>query len=285
MSSTVRSRRLIVNADDFGFSAGITEGILRAHREGIVTSTTIAANMPAAESAVAALRGAPSLGVGVHLNVSQGPPLSRPGREKLAGEGGLMNRTAVGVIQAVLRRPWLLGAIEAEFDAQIQWALAHGVRPTHLDSHRHSHAFTPIFACVARLARRYDIPFIRRHREALPGPGWPAAPRKQRRTSFILNRLGGVNRLLWPGRLATSGTWGVAHTGCIDAGWLVRAASVLPAGVTEWMVHPGLPGDVDSLLSRLGDSRRMELSALCDPAVVEKLRQERVELTHYGKLR
>ena len=73
-------KRLIVNADDFGFSPGVTEGILRAHRQGIVTSTTIAANMPAAAAAAGRLAEARDLGVGVHLNVCQGPALSAEGR-------------------------------------------------------------------------------------------------------------------------------------------------------------------------------------------------------------
>ena len=89
MCGMSKERYVIVNADDFGLSAGVTEGILRAHREGIVTSTTILANMPAAEEAVRRLAEAPGLGVGVHLNVSQGPVLSAQG-EALADEDGMM---------------------------------------------------------------------------------------------------------------------------------------------------------------------------------------------------
>ncbi len=282
MEEARRQKRVIINADDFGFTAGITEGILRAHREGVVTSTTVAANMPAAAEAVRRLAEAPSLGVGVHLNVSQGPPLSKAG-QRLAGPDGLMRRTAMGVIVDCVRRPWILRAIEAEFEAQIQWVLDHGIRPTHLDSHRHAHAFGPIFARVARLARRYHVRFVRWHREAL-GPGWPAAPAKQTRNRRVLDAMGWFNNLLGRDLRGTGGTWGIAHTGYLDAAWLKRAAERLPVGVTEIMTHPGLVDDLPADMTRLLDSRKTELAALCDPAVKEAFAKHDIELTHYGRL-
>ncbi|MCY2929480.1 MAG: ChbG/HpnK family deacetylase [Planctomycetota bacterium] len=176
----MQTRKAIINADDFGFSPGVTEGILRAHREGVVTSTTVMANMPGAGEALGRLAEAPALGVGVHLNACQGEPLSPEG-QALAQADGRMRRTATGLILACLARPRLLRAVEAEFDAQIRWLLDHGRRPTHLDSHRHVHAFSPIFARVVGLARRYDIRRIRWPQERLAGAGWPAAPWRQRR--------------------------------------------------------------------------------------------------------
>jgi len=274
----------IVNADDFGFSLMISEGILRAHREGIVTSTTVAANMPAAGAAVGRLREAPALGVGVHLNCTQGPPLSSQGREALAGVDGMMSHTATAIIAKAMRHPRLLDAIEAEFDAQIRWVLDHHITPTHLDSHRHSHAYCPIFRRVARLARRYHIRFVRRHRERLLSGPWPEAPAKQRRTARMLNALGAVNRLLAPRLYATRGTWGIAHTGLIDRAWLLQAASSLPAGVTEIMTHPGEVGDMDASVTRLLESRQIELTALTDASVKEAFEHNGVRLIHYGQI-
>ena len=278
-----RAKRVIVNADDFGFSEGVTEGVLRAHREGIVTSTTIVANMPPAEAAVRRLAEAPSLGVGVHLNVSQGPPLSAAG-EALAGGDGVMNSTAVQLLLACTRRPRLIDAIEAECEAQIRWAIDRGVRPTHLDSHRHIHAFTPVFARVARLARRYDIPFVRWHREVLAGGDWPSCPAKQRRISLLTSLFGALNAVVGPDLRATQGTWGIAHTGGIDSRWLIRAARSARPGATEIMTHPAAGRDLDASVTRLLESRRVELSALCDPAVREAFEHYGIELVHYGQL-
>src|SRR3989442_12181882 len=73
-------KRLIVNADDFGRSAGVDRGILRAHREGIVTSTTFMANAPRADEAAALARATPTLDVGVHLVLTHDRPLTDPVR-------------------------------------------------------------------------------------------------------------------------------------------------------------------------------------------------------------
>jgi predicted glycoside hydrolase/deacetylase ChbG (UPF0249 family) len=248
-----------------------------------VTSTTITANMPAARAAIGRLAEAPALGVGVHLNVSQGPPLSEAGRV-LAGADELMQSTAVQVLLACLRVPGRLAAIEAECDAQIRWVLDHGVRPTHLDSHRHIHGFGPIFARVARLARRYHIRCVRWHREVLPGGDWPACGAKQRRVRLWTNLMGAWNGVAAAGLRRTRGTWGIAHTGQIDSAWLIRAARALPPGDTEIMTHPGLADDLDAGLTRLRESRRAELAALCDPAVKEAFRRSGIELIHYGCL-
>jgi len=273
----------VVNADDFGFWPGGSEGILRAHGEGIVTSTTVTANMPAAADAVRRLDEAPGLGVGVHLNVCQGPVLS-PRAAALAGDDGLMRRTGSRLVLACLGRRKLLEAVEAEFDAQIRWVLDCGIQPTHLDSHRHVHGYPPIFARVVKLARRYHIHYVRRHRESLPGGGWPVAEGRQRRIRFVLNVLGRRQAGMAADLLATAGTWGIAHTGRIDSAWLMLAARRLPAGVTEIMTHPGAGDDLPDDQTRLRQSRRTELEALCDPAVREAFARQGIELTHYGKL-
>ena len=72
--------RLIVNADDFGMAPAITDAIIDCHRRGIVTSTSLMANLPAAEHAAWRAQEVPGLGVGIHLNLTQGPPLSPPER-------------------------------------------------------------------------------------------------------------------------------------------------------------------------------------------------------------
>ncbi|MGC9453494.1 MAG: carbohydrate deacetylase [Phycisphaerae bacterium] len=274
---------VVVNADDFGFSPEITDGILKAHCEGIVTSTTVTTNMPYAAEAVARLPEAPSLGVGVHLNICQGPPLSSAGR-RLAGADGLLNLSAVRAVFTCATRPWLLDAVQAEFDAQIRRLLDWGVRPTHLDSHRHIHAFGPVFARVLRLARRYDIRAVRRCVEALPGRGWPAAEARQTRVAQAVSscfRAGEV--LVGDAReCLCRGLWGVAHTGRIDADWLLTAARRVRCGPWEIMTHPSAGGPVRE--SRLGECRRRELEALCRSQVRQAFEANGVRLVHYGQL-
>ncbi len=272
-----------MNADDFGFSAGISAGIIRAHKEGIVTSTTVTANMPAAEDAIPLLADTPEMGVGVHLNACQGPPLSREG-SALADDDGQMRRRGAQLVLACIRRPRLLGVVAAEFEAQIRWLLDHGIKPTHLDTHRHVHAWGPIFSRVAELASRYDIRFVRRLIEKLPRADWPPSPAKQRRTRWILNRLALVAPAASRRLVATRGTWGIAHTGLITTAYLMCVASAAAPGVTEIMTHPGQGDDVAEGMTRLIEARRTELAALCDAEVRQAFEGSGIELTHYGRL-
>ncbi|MCJ7543802.1 MAG: ChbG/HpnK family deacetylase, partial [Phycisphaerae bacterium] len=147
------SRQAIVNADDLGWSKPVTDGIFLAHRQGIVTSATLAVNMPDAERAAAGATALPELGVGVHLNACQGRPLS-PAAEALSDSNGTMRASGPGLVARCLLEPGMVAIVLGEFEAQIQRALDLGVRPTHLDSHRHVHAFPPLFAGVVRLARK-----------------------------------------------------------------------------------------------------------------------------------
>ena len=283
VSKSRKEKLVVINADDFGFSTGVTEGILRAHLEGVVTSTTIMANMPAAEEAVARLDEAPELGVGVHLNVSQGRPLSRTG-EALAEGDGVMRRSAVGVVLACIRRPGLIDAVEAEFDAQIRWTLDHGIRPTHLDSHRHTHGWPAVFARVVKLARRYDIRFIRRLREVLTGRRRAGSPLRQLVVSRALALVGAAGGNIAPELTRAGGTMGISRGGCIDADWLIRAARSVRPGVTEFITHPGLPDGLDPAYTRLIESRRGEMEALCDPRVRRAFERNGIRLVHYGQL-
>jgi predicted glycoside hydrolase/deacetylase ChbG (UPF0249 family) len=261
----------------------VTDGILLAHRQGIVTSATLAANMPDAERAAHHVASLPSLKVGVHLNACQGRPLSEKSHV-LVGDDGVMNHTGPGLVASCLLKPGRVAAALGEFEAQIQWVLDHGIRPTHLDSHRHVHAFPPLFAGVVRLAVRYGIPCVRWPRERLCGSGWPRPARKQARAAGILRAICALDAAVCRRVRATTGTWGIAHTGHITPQWLIRAAESLPEGATEIMVHPGLPEDLDAKGTRLLESRRIEMEALCDPAVKEAFDRNQVELIDYGRL-
>lgn len=280
----MKSKRVIINADDFGFSEGITEGIIRAHRQGIVTSTTLTANMPYAVQAVSRLNEVPSLGVGVHLNVSQGPALSAAGKALLADSSGTMNRSGKGIIIASMLKPKILKAMEAEFQAQIEWTLEHGIHPTHLDSHRHCHAWPAIFMRVVRLAKRYNIRHVRWYGEGLPANNLPEGQPAQRSIRSLLNLLSGIDRFMQDDLRGTRCTWGIEHTGMIDADLLIRVAGLIRPGVTEIMTHPGLPDGLSDSTTRLIDSRKVELEALCNPDVKKAFINNGIELIHYGEI-
>src|SRR5262249_35706710 len=142
-------KRLIVNADDFGLTSGVNRAVIRAHENGIVTSTTVMVNMPPFEEAAVMAGQYPSLGVGLHFNITQGEPVAQPKTIR-----SLLQTTDsfIGTSSALARR-WLAGRLKKdeiiiELRAQIEKALSEGLTLTHIDSHKHSHALPLVFDAI-----------------------------------------------------------------------------------------------------------------------------------------
>jgi predicted glycoside hydrolase/deacetylase ChbG (UPF0249 family) len=133
--------RVIVNADDFGMSRGITDGIIFTHRYGIVTSASLMANMPAAEYALERVAKFPNLSVGVHLNICAGKPVLPINEVRsLVGSDGQFHPPRVMIGRLCSGR--VRGReIFAEYRAQICWMKQRGYAPTHADSHHHMHLY------------------------------------------------------------------------------------------------------------------------------------------------
>src|SRR5438067_5962639 len=140
------TKRLIVTADDVGLDRGMTEGAIRAHRDGIVTACSIVANGRAFDDAAARLRDVPSLEVGVHLALVE---------ERALTTGAPMPRNYLRFLLA--RRT----DVEPELRAQIEKVLAGGLRVTHLNGHQHLHMLPRVRRVVARLAQEYGIGYVR----------------------------------------------------------------------------------------------------------------------------
>lgn len=145
-------RRLIVNADDFGLSQGASLGILRAHEEGIVTSATLMVNMPGAPEAFRIAKKTPTLGVGIHINLTGGRPLSDQVPSLTGQDGRFLKLPALG--ERASRDD-----LEREIGTQVEAFLAEGLTPTHLDSHHHVHRRVPaVEAIVALLSAKLGVP-------------------------------------------------------------------------------------------------------------------------------
>jgi hopanoid biosynthesis associated protein HpnK len=270
-------KRLIVNADDLGESETITGGILRAHREGIVTSTTLLVNLPGAEDALDRVRHeAPALAVGVHLNLTMGRPVSAPGDAAplLDGQGRFRGRLLRLLLRASLSRA-VRSAIEREFDAQVGWAIQRGLKPTHLDGHKHVHEHPAILPLTIAAAKRHGVRAIRTTVELrlrdlsrrLP-PEWGVGLRLAQRLRGRTARRWGVRAqrtVRREGLATTDWFFGVRATGGLSADLLKRLLGTAPDGTGELMVHPGLAEAAGGPPSRLTKSRPRELKILCDP--------------------
>lgn len=145
--------KLIINADDFGYTRAVNYGILDAHKLGIVTSTTLMTNMPGAEHAAKLAKENPTLGVGVHLVLTCGKPLLK-GHKTLVSENGDFKKIDFYKEDFYVD----LEEIYNEWKAQIERFLSLGLVSTHLDSHHHINSFGNIYEVFLKLAKEYNLP-------------------------------------------------------------------------------------------------------------------------------
>ena len=265
----------MVNADDFGFTPDVNRGIVEAHREGILTATTLMANGDAFDDAVRLARQTTTLDIGCHLVLIGG-------RSVVSGRA---------LPESV---PRLLGALAKreirpyeELAAQVRRIRGAGIRPTHLDTHKHTHLAPPVLDAVARIGEEFGIPWVRRPFDfplnALRG----TVPRMKRMTSDAL----GVMRRRFHRVLSRHGCRTTDHfagfqiTGRFRTAELVELLGVLPEGSTELMCHPGRCGpELRKARTRLKESREDELAALVAPEVRAALERHGIELVDYAGL-
>jgi len=287
-------KNLIVNADDLGWTDGVNRGILEAFHHGIATSTSLLANGAAFAGGVEAARSAPGLGVGVHLNLSDGPPLAD--REIITTLLNNDGEFAGGPESLLLRRArggLLLAEVEREWDAQIQKVRDAGIAPTHLDGHKHVHMLPGLFEIALRLAKRHDIGAIRVSLEASTLRVALSSGSKQH--AGVVMKQGvqarGLKLLARDAReqaeragISTADYFcGIAQTGELTREGVEQFVKSLPDGTTELMCHPGY---ADAALqespTRLQDSRQTELQILTDTGIRNLVASLGIRLIDYG---
>lgn len=263
----------MVNADDFGFTPDVNEGIVEAHRRGILTATTVMANGGAFEDAVRLARETPSLDIGCHLVLIGGASLVT-GKPFPASVPQLLAALAKREI-----RPY------DELKAQVRTIVDAGMRPSHLDTHKHTHLAPPVLDAVARLGEEFDIRWVRRPFD-FPLTSVPV-PAVKRMTSHALGMMRRrFHRVLVShGRRTTDHFAGFQITGTLRTKELVALLGALPDGTTELMTHPGRCTDaLRGAKTRLKESREHELEALVAPEVRQALERNHIELATYAGL-
>jgi len=260
--------RLIVNADDFGLTAGVNRAIIELHRAGVLTSATLMARAAATAEAIEMTLTTPSLGVGCHIVLVDGEPMLGAKKVPTLVDartehfqptlGAFLQRLLAGRIRA--------SEIEAEAGAQIAFLQSKGVALTHIDTHKHTHMFPAVLRPILRAARAAGIRAVRNPFE----PSWSLsattrAPWLRRTQVSLLRRFEAAFRRIVAeeGFTTTNGAIGVLATGTLDAPTLNSLLSQLPQGVWELVTHPGY-NDVDlaQANTRLLAARETERTAL-----------------------
>ncbi|MBN1787673.1 MAG: ChbG/HpnK family deacetylase [Sedimentisphaerales bacterium] len=279
------AKRMIINADDFGLCEGVNKAVIEAHKNGVLTSTTIMANMPAVDQAIHFAKDNPSLGVGIHLNVLQGKPLSPDNSIKLlTNDSGEFKYSAYKLAIETLLCKKTRQAIEIELTSQIASVIDKGIKPTHLDSHKHFHCLEPVYKIVCSLADKFGIRAIRWPWEpaTVCSKDWPDIELKDKFRAFLVRQMALKAQKLDNRFIKNDIFFGLAHTGRIDDNFWAEIAQTQFAGTAEVMTHPGYADGLGK--TRLVQQRRSELECLCNPATKKLLTQAGIQLVHYGNI-
>jgi hopanoid biosynthesis associated protein HpnK len=281
---------VIVTADDFGLSVPVNEAVERAHREGILTATSLMVAEPAAEDAIRRARALPRLGVGLHVVVVCGRPILSPDQlPDLVGPDGMFTADLARAGVRYFFHPRARRQLEAEIRAQFAAFAASGLPFDHVNAQSHFHLHPTVFGMILRIAREYGSPPIRIPYEPF-GPSW--------RATGDLRGLRFANAYLlapWLAMMrARLDAGGFAHNdrvlGLSDVGHMTPARVTallgeLGPGVTEVFFHCATgrwPG-IDPALT--GYQLEDELAALTSPAVAALLHGEDVERIAFADLR
>jgi hopanoid biosynthesis associated protein HpnK len=291
---TFMVRRLIVNADDFGLTAGVNRAILETHTNGIVTSTTLMANGPAFLDAVHGAQATPSLSVGCHVVLVDGTPVSPPDTvDTLVAIRSAEPDRFYSSLSAFAARAMLGGfdqdQLVAEITAQIRKIQSTGLQVTHLDSHKHAHMFPEILTALIRAARICGVRAIRN--PIVPVKALPARLFKGKRDLWkrysqvrVLHTFSGQfhAKTKRAGLITPDGVIGVVETGTVDAALLRQTLASLPDGTWELVCHPGYnDADLSAARTRLRNSREEERVLLTSPELREFLAEQKIEIIGY----
>lgn len=289
-------KKLIVNADDFGFTRGVNAGIARAFKTGILTSTTIMANGDAFEDAVETARANSGLGVGCHLSAVGGRPVALPRyAASLLDNDGMLPATLLQLMIKLARGQVRSSDIESEFRAQVERVVVAGITPTHLDSHKHTHTHPQIMRALARVAREFGISSVRNPFESLFAQACTGATARARRAAYLKQcamsaaiavRTISFKRLAREYGLQTPDYFfGARLTGLLDGEAIRRLVKSTRRGTTELMCHPAVyDQDLERARTRLKVERERELEALTDPALQRLIAEEGIKLISYREL-
>jgi hopanoid biosynthesis associated protein HpnK len=287
-TAVAASRRVIVNGDDFGLSPGINRGIIEAHRHGILTSASLMATGEAFEDAVALGRAHDGLSIGVHLTLTEGAPVSPPGAiPSLVGPDGRFPPSLGAFLKRWISGRVRLADVRRELGAQVEKVLGGGIRADKVDGHMHLHVLPGLLGSVLETARAYGIPAIRhpverlRYRRERPGPAAMLSRAALSAVAAAQRRRLAASGIECPDHFA-----GIAESGSLTEGHLLRVLHALAPGVTEIMAHPGYhDAVVDRWRASARYAREGDLRALLSPAVRDLLRERRIELITFRDIR
>lgn len=288
-------RRLIINADDFGLTAGVNRSIIECHQAGAVTSATLMANSAAFENAVELAKANPALRIGCHAMLVDGAPVLPPAAVSsllAPGQHELFRVGIAGFAHVALAGRLRAGEITNEASAQMKKLQSAGIEVTHFDTHKHTHMFPQVLRPLLRAARDCGVRAVRN----------PFAPLKAMAFATFLKRprfwvryteVRALRRFARAFQLeveaaglrTTQGTFGIIATGGLDQRLFDALIGSVPEGTWEFVCHPGYnDADLDGVATRLRASRVEEMRVLTSLDSLETLRRNQIRLISFADI-
>lgn len=260
-------KKVIINADDFGYSSGVNQGILKAHKDGLLTSTTLMANMPGSLEAIKMAHENKNLGIGCHLVLTCGRPLTYA--KTIANEYGVFYSLKE---YKKYRSNMDDEDIYSEWCHQIDFLLNHGIELTHIDSHHHVHTFKENLEITRTISEKYGLVF----RNAF-----------ELEENCILPYQKGIKGFLdlmdYPNIRDLTLSFSSNKDECIKE--LQKVLDQIKDNeITELMVHPAFVDEVLYFNSSFNIGRIKEVSILCDIEVEKLFQNNHIDLYHYGNI-
>jgi chitin disaccharide deacetylase len=271
------TRRLIVNADDFGRSPSINAAVIRAHREGILTSTSLMVNESACGDAVCFAKQNPKLGVGLHLSLVCGKSALSP--EKIPGlidSQGNFSNNAVSSGLRFFFLPSLKSQLRDEIEAQFQKFRSTGLLLDHVNGHLNIHLHPVVFGILMENAERWEIEHLRLTSDPLSLnlklANGNVFYRASHATIYKLLSNWARPKLRQKNIRHTHVVFGLLQNAGVDETFLTNLLSKLPAGDSELYSHPSL------------DDFKHEFDALISPRVKASIERLGIKLIRYQDL-
>jgi predicted glycoside hydrolase/deacetylase ChbG (UPF0249 family) len=279
---------LILHSDDFGLNEEVNRAIVEVAQRGVLGSASLMTNGLAAEDALEQARDCTGLGVGLHLNIVRGRPLSSPEDiPSLVDDDGHLLNSVARLMTRSMRGKLSAAEVEEEYRRQIEFMLERDFVPTHLDGEKHTHILIPEAArAVRKLSDEFNIERVRLinekallkdlHRQGIAVKGSQMQRAKLELLEWRSRRVAGT----WGGLRHPDATFGVLLSGntrypeAID---LLKAFVTLESAKTiEWMFHLGYPFDENDAGFRnqfggffLGKARQEEMEFLLSDEVAD----------------
>ncbi len=231
-------KKIIINADDLGIAPGVNRGIVEAHLNGVLNSTSLMVNASFTEDAVRKVRQLPDLRVGLHISLIGGKPVcSAKELPTLTDQDGYFPKRGINLIWKLITGRVRLNDIAKEIRAQIELMKSFGFKIAHIDSHDHVHLFPPIMNIIIPLAKEFKISRIRIANQAIFVNRKLPQILKSNLLSFLsyYSKKGLVNNNI----SFCEHSWGFAESGNLDEKALTRIIHSLGEGVNEVFCHPG----------------------------------------------